>query len=79
MFERSLIAIVMLGVVPAADALSATRIPSSAMPGRERQQLLGEPFPPPPRIEWQDGRRREIIQVPSQSRPAKRKRNRSRR
>jgi hypothetical protein len=76
MSGRFLIAVAMLGLMPAADAL-AQRVPSTAMPGRERQQLL-DPFSPfqPPRIELQDGKPRKVIRTPKQSRPAKRKRQR---
>ena len=76
MSGRLLIAIAMLAMMPAADAL-AQRAPPNAMPGRERQQLL-DPFQPP-RIELQDGRPREVIRTPKPSRPAKRKRSRPRR
>jgi hypothetical protein len=76
MVRRWMIVSVMLGAMPVADALGASRIPSSAMPGRERQQLFDQPFPQVPRIELQDGRPREVIQTPRKSRPAKRNRNR---
>jgi hypothetical protein len=59
------------------DAAVAQRIPSSAMPGRERQQL-GDPLSPPvPRIELRDGRSAPVFEVGKPRRPAKRKRCRS--
>jgi hypothetical protein len=46
------------------------------MPGRERQQLLDQPFPSTPRIQLQDGRPAPVITTPDRKRPPKRKKGR---
>jgi len=55
------------------DAAFAQRIPSSAMPGRERQQLFDPLSPPVPRIELRDGRPAPVYEIGKTTRPAKRK------
>jgi hypothetical protein len=45
----------------AAHGAAAPRIPSSAQPGRERDLFFDRPFPPPPRIQLQDGRPAPVI------------------
>ena len=55
------------------DAAFAQRIPSSAMPGRERQQLVDPLSPPVPRIELRDGRPAPVYEIGKTKRPAKRK------
>jgi hypothetical protein len=68
----------LLLVIAATDATFAQpRIPSSAMPGREREQLFDPLSPPVPRIELRDGRPAPVFEIGKQRRPAKRKRCRS--
>jgi hypothetical protein len=57
------------------DALAQTKIPSSAMPGRERERFIDQPFPPTPRIQLQDGRPAPVIVPPDRKRPSKRKKS----
>lgn len=68
----------LLLVIAAIDVTFAQpRIPSSAMPGREREQLFDPLSPPVPRIELRDGRPASVFEIGKQRRPAKRKRCRS--
>lgn len=72
MNRRSAIALMaLLPFVAAREALAEAvpRIPSSAMPGREREQLLGRPTPPPPFIEWQNP-----LPKPAKRKPKRRRR-----
>ena len=58
-----------------AMATASAQIPNSALPGREREQILGKPGPQPgvPRIELQDGRPKSVFEVKPGKRPAKRR------
>jgi hypothetical protein len=60
----------------AAAGQTRPTIPSSAMPGREREQLLDQPFPPTPRIQMQDGRPAPVINTQKEAPPSKRKKRR---
>ncbi len=57
-----------------AMASASAQIPNSALPGREREQMLGKPGPQRgvPQIELQDGRPRSVFEVKPRKRPAKR-------
>jgi hypothetical protein len=64
MVRRSVIAPAVLALAMLADAAlgaAAPRVPSSAQPGRERDLFFDRPFPPPPRIQLQDGRPAPIV------------------
>ena len=75
---RTAIAAAVLVLAISADAAFAQRIPSSAMPGRERQQF-GDPLGPPvPRIELRDGRPAPVFETGKDTRPAKRRKCRTR-
>jgi hypothetical protein len=73
-------AVLLLIAVLARDALAQARpqVPSSALPGRERERFIDQPYPPVPRIQLQDGRPAPVITTPDRKRPAKRKRSRGR-
>lgn len=68
------VAMALLLAIAAIDAAAAqARVPSGAMPGRERQQL-GDPLRQPvPRIELRDGRPAPVVQTRPAKRPVKRK------
>jgi hypothetical protein len=67
---------VLLIVALASDALAQTapRIPSSDLPGRERERFIDQPFPPVPRIELQDGRPKPVIEQRKKAKPKRNKR-----
>ncbi len=68
------VAAALLLTIVTIDATVAQRIPSSAMPGRERQQLFDPLSPPVPRIELRDGRPAPVYEIGRKKpRPAKRK------
>lgn len=64
------VVLMLTAVVPSA-AFAAPKIPSSELPGRERDRFLDKPYPPVPRIELLDGRPKPVITEPK--RPPKRK------
>jgi hypothetical protein len=77
--HRAFAAIVIsIGIVAPDWAIAQARpaVPSTAQPGRERQQLLDQPSPPTPRIQLQDGRPAPVIVSPDRKRPPKRKKSR---
>ncbi len=74
MFAWHCAAAVLLNCVVSQAALAAAQIPNSALPGREREQILGKPGPQPgvPQIELQDGRPKPVFEVKPGKRPSKR-------
>jgi hypothetical protein len=75
--RRVVAAAFLLTIVTIDATFAQSRIPSSAMPGRERQQF-GDPLSPPvPHIELRDGRPAPVFEIGKQRRPAKRKKCRS--
>jgi hypothetical protein len=76
------LAFVLAAVCETVLAQTRPTIPNSALPGREREQLLGKPGPQPgvPQIELRDGRPKPVIELPRKNTPSKRsKRKGSRR
>jgi hypothetical protein len=59
-----------------AAAQSRSTIPSSALPGRERDRFIDQPYPPTPRIELKDGRPAPVFTV-QDAQPVKRKKKRA--
>lgn len=67
----ALVCVLSLMVLGSASA----QIPNSALPGREREQILGKPSAQPgvPQIELQDGRPKSVFETKPGTRPAKRR------
>jgi hypothetical protein len=81
MERRSAIASTVLALAMFAEVAhgaAAPRIPSSAQPGRERDLFFDRPFPPPPRIQLQDGRPAPVVTPRTKSRSKARQPNRRR-
>ena len=76
MFRSSAFAVAVLtAALMSGDALAQRpQIPSSAMPGRERERFIDQPFPPVPRIELQDGRPKAVIEQPEKAKRKRKKR-----
>ena len=60
-------------VVQTAVALAAPQIPNSALPGREREQILGKPYTTGPQIELRGGKPAPVFEVEERKRKAKRR------
>jgi hypothetical protein len=59
-------------IFAAGAACAAPKVPSSELPGRERERFFDQPNPVP-RIELRDGKSKPVIEPRKQTRPVKRK------
>lgn len=73
MLSRTSVAV--MALIGASLSIAQAQIPNSAMPGREREQMLGKRGPQwgVPQIELQNGRPRPVFEVQSNTRPVKRR------
>ncbi len=67
---------VLVAAIVASDGALAQHIPSSDLPGRERERFLDQPYPPTPRIQLQDGRPAPVFTT-SKSKSQNKKRRRT--